>query len=48
MSSIYASFFKETINDEINSIMLNNTWVLVDLSKKIYTTRMQMGFQKKI
>ena len=32
MKSHDASFWKEAINDEMNAIMGNNTWVLVDLS----------------
>ncbi|PKI41773.1 hypothetical protein CRG98_037836 [Punica granatum] len=31
MASRDAAFWKETINDEMDSILFNNTWVLVDL-----------------
>jgi hypothetical protein len=31
MSSKDVVFWKETVNDEIDSILSNNTWVLVDL-----------------
>ena len=31
MASQDSSFWKEAINDEMDSIMGNNTWVLVDL-----------------
>jgi len=31
MSSKDAAFLKKTVNDEMNSILSNNTWVLVDL-----------------
>ena len=33
MSSIDASFWKEAVNSERDSIMSNNTWELVDLPK---------------
>ena len=32
MTSRDATFWKEAINDEMDSITSNNTWVLVDLS----------------
>ena len=31
MASRDSAFWKEAVNDEINSILYNNTWVLVDL-----------------
>ena len=31
MASRDSTFWKETVNDEMNSILSNNTWVLVDL-----------------
>jgi hypothetical protein len=31
MKSRDATFWKETIDDEMESIMFNNTWILVDL-----------------
>jgi hypothetical protein len=31
MSSRDAAFWKEAVNDEMDSILSNNTWVLVDL-----------------
>ena len=31
MSSKDASFWKEVVNDEMDSILSNNTWVLIDL-----------------
>lgn len=31
MASKYAAFWREAINDEMNSLLSNNTWVLVDL-----------------
>ncbi|PKI59228.1 hypothetical protein CRG98_020391 [Punica granatum] len=31
MASRDAAFWKEAINDEMDSILFNNTWVLVDL-----------------
>ena len=33
MVSRDAAFWKEAVNDEMGSIMFNNTWVLVDLPK---------------
>nr|GFC90807.1 zinc finger, CCHC-type [Tanacetum cinerariifolium] len=33
MKSQDVTFWKETINDEMDSIMGNNTWVLADLSR---------------
>ena len=31
MASRDLAFWKEAVNDEMNSILSNNTWVLVDL-----------------
>jgi hypothetical protein len=31
MSSRDVAFWKEAVNDEMDSILSNNTWVLVDL-----------------
>jgi hypothetical protein len=32
MASRDAAFWREAVNDEMDSILSNNTWVLVDLS----------------
>ncbi|GKC18236.1 hypothetical protein Tco_1015018, partial [Tanacetum coccineum] len=37
MKSQDVAFWKEAINDEIDSIMGNNTWVLVDLPPGLYS-----------
>ena len=34
MSSRDASFWRETVNDEMDSIMSNQTWILVDFPSR--------------
>ena len=46
MKSHDASFWKEAINDEMNSIMGNNTWVLVDLPPRSKTIRCKWIFER--
>nr|GEV37924.1 zinc finger, CCHC-type [Tanacetum cinerariifolium] len=41
------AFWKETINDEIDSIMGNNTWVLADLPRGILSSRFSMKDMRK-
>ena len=47
MSSIDASFWKEAVNSEIESIMSNHTWELVDLPKGSKAINCKWIFKKK-
>ena len=47
ISSRDSSFWKKAINDEMNSIMSNHTWELVDLPKGSKTIRCKWVFRKK-
>lgn len=47
MSSRDASFWKEAINNEIDSIISNNTWILVDLPQGSKSIGCKWNFRKK-
>ena len=47
MSSIDASFWRESINDEMDSIMSNQTWILVDLPKGSKLIGCKLVFRRK-
>uniref|UniRef100_A0A2N9G9K8 Reverse transcriptase Ty1/copia-type domain-containing protein n=1 Tax=Fagus sylvatica TaxID=28930 RepID=A0A2N9G9K8_FAGSY len=47
MVSRDAAFWKEAVNDEINSILSNNTWVLVDLPPGFNTIGCKWVFRRK-
>ena len=47
MASRDAAFWKEAVNDEMDSIMFNNTWVLVDLPKGSKPIASKWVFRKK-
>jgi len=48
MSSKDSNFGKEAINDEMNSIMLNQTWVLTDLPPGAKPIGCKWIFKKKL
>ena len=48
MTSIDAPFWKEAINNECESIIKNNTWVLSDLPPKSKVIRCKWVFKKKL
>ena len=48
MSSRDSNFWKEAINDEMNSIMLNQTWVLTDLPPGAKPIGCKWIFKKKL
>ena len=48
MRSQDAAFWKEAINHEMESIMGNNTWILVDLSPKYKPIGCKWIFKKKM
>ncbi|CAH9072603.1 unnamed protein product [Cuscuta europaea] len=48
MKSQDASFWKEAVNDEMNSIMGNNTWVLSDLPPGCTPIGCKWIFKKKM
>ena len=47
MSSVDASFWKEAVNSEIESIMSNHTWELVELPKGSKAINCKWIFKKK-
>ena len=47
MSSRDASFWREAVNDEMDSIMSNQTWVLVDLPKGSKPISYKWVFKRK-
>ena len=47
MASRYAAFWREAVNDEMDSILSNNTWVLVDLPPGSNTIGCKWVFRKK-
>ena len=47
MASRDAAFWKEVVNDEMDSIMFNNTWVLVDFPKGSKPIGSKWVFRKK-
>jgi len=47
MESQDASFWKEAVQDEIDSIMKNNTWVLVDLPPECKPITLKWIFKRK-
>uniref|UniRef100_A0A2N9HA68 CCHC-type domain-containing protein n=1 Tax=Fagus sylvatica TaxID=28930 RepID=A0A2N9HA68_FAGSY len=47
MASRDAAFWKEAVNDEIDSILSNNTWVLVDLPLSSNTIGCKWVFRRK-
>ena len=47
MSSRDAFFFREAVNDEMDSIMSNQTWVLVDLPKASKPISCKWVFKRK-
>ena len=48
MTSLDASFWKEAINNEIESIIKNNTWILTDLSPRNKPLGCKWIFKKKM
>nr|GFC14623.1 zinc finger, CCHC-type [Tanacetum cinerariifolium] len=48
MKSQDVTFWKETINDEMDSIMGNNTWVLADLSRGCQPLGCKWIFKRKL
>ena len=48
MTSIDASFFKEVITSELDSLMTNHTWKLVDLPKGCKSIKCKRIFRKKM
>uniref|UniRef100_A0A2N9GCP6 Uncharacterized protein n=1 Tax=Fagus sylvatica TaxID=28930 RepID=A0A2N9GCP6_FAGSY len=47
MASRDATFWREAVNDEMNSILSNNTWVLVDLPPSSNTIGCKWVFRRK-
>ena len=47
MNSIKGLMWKEVIKSEIDSILQNHTWELVDLSLGCKSLSLQMGFQEE-
>ena len=47
MLYIDTSFWKQVVNDEMDSIMVNKTWVLTDLAPDSETLRCKQIFRKK-
>ena len=47
MASRNLAFWKEAVNDEMNSILSNNTWVLVDLPTSSKPIGCKWAFRRK-
>lgn len=47
MTSRDSAFWKEAINDEMDSIMSNNTWIIVDLPQGHKAIKCKWVFRKK-
>ena len=48
MTSQDSDFWEETVNDEMDSIMENNTWVLKDLPSRCKPIGCKLIFRKKM
>ena len=48
MASRDAAFWRKVVNDEMDSMLSNNTWVLVDLSPGSNTIGCKWVFRRKI
>ncbi|GJZ20214.1 hypothetical protein Tco_0556804, partial [Tanacetum coccineum] len=48
MKSLYVAFWKKAINDEMDSIMGNNTWVLADLPSCCKPLGCKWIFERKL
>lgn len=47
MTLRYVLFWKDSINEEINSLLFNNTWVLVNLPSGFMPIENEWAFKKK-
>lgn len=46
--SIDSKFWKETINDELESLMDNHTWIITNLTKGCKSLSSEWAFKKKL